>query len=69
MSGWDKPSRPTWDPQDGPEDGTQAFPAPDGSGADDRWSQPVGAGWGGTGAVDGQDFGRPDFGASDFGGG
>ena len=68
MSGWDKPSRPTWDPQDGPEDGTQAFPAPDGSGADDRWSQPVGSGWGGTGAVDGQDFGRPDFGASDFGG-
>jgi hypothetical protein len=68
MSGWDKPSRPTWDPQDGPEDGTQAFPVPDGAGADDRWSQPVGPGWSGTGAVDGQDFGRPDFGASDFGG-
>ena len=68
MSGWDKPSRPTWDPQDGPEDGTQAFPASDGPGADDRWSQPVGSGWGETGAVDGQDFGRPDFGAPDFGG-
>jgi hypothetical protein len=67
MSGWDKPSRPTWDPQDGPEDGTQAFPVPDGSGADDRWSQPVGSGWGGTGALDAQDFGRPDFGAADFG--
>jgi len=68
MSGWDKPSRPTWDPQDGPDDGTQAFPVPDGPGADDRWSKPVGSGWGGTGAFDGQDFGRPDFGAPDFGG-
>jgi hypothetical protein len=68
MSGWDKPSRPTWDPQDGPEDGTQAFPVSDGSGADDRWSQPVGSGWDGTGAVDAQNFGRPDFGAPDFGG-
>ena len=44
MSGWDTPSRPTWDPQDGPEDSTQAFPASEGSGADDRWSQPVGSG-------------------------
>ena len=68
MSGWDTPSRPTWDPQDGPEDSTQAFPAPDGSGADDRWSQPVGPGWGGSGADDDQDFGRADFGAPDFGG-
>jgi hypothetical protein len=68
MSGWDTPSRPTWDPQDGPEDGTQAFPVPEGPGADDRWSQPVGSDWGGTGAFDGQNFGRPDFGASDFGG-
>jgi hypothetical protein len=67
MSGWDKPSRPTWDPQDGPEDGTQAFPVSEGSGADDRWSQPAGSGWDGTGAVDGQNFGRPDFGAPDFG--
>ncbi len=41
MSGWDTPSRPTWDPQDGPEDSTQAFPDPDGPGADDRWSQPA----------------------------
>ncbi len=51
MSGWDTPSRPTWDPQDGPEDSTQAFPAPDGSGADDRWSQPggPGSGWSGSG--------------------
>ena len=68
MSGWDKPSRPTWDPQDGPEDGTQAFPGPDGPGADDRWSQPVGSGWGGTGADGGQDFGRGDFDDPDFGG-
>ena len=68
MSGWDKPSRPTWDPQDGPEDGTQAFSVPDGSGADDPWSQPAGSGWGGPGAVGGQDFGRRDFDAPDFGG-
>jgi hypothetical protein len=68
MSGWDTPSRPTWDPQDGPEDSTQAFPAPDGSGADDPWSQPVGSGWSGSGPADNQDFGRPDFGPSDFGG-
>jgi hypothetical protein len=67
MSGWDTPSRPTWDPQDGPEDGTQAFPAADSSGADDRWSQPVGSGWGGSGSADGQDLGRPDFGAPEFG--
>jgi hypothetical protein len=69
MSGWDTPSRPTWDPQDGPEDSTQAFPAPDGSGADDRWSQPVGpgSGWSGSGPADNQDFGRPDFGLSEFG--
>ena len=70
MSGWDTPSRPTWDPQDGPEDSTQAFPASDGSGADDRWSQPVGpgSGWSGPGQADNQDFGRPDFGQSDLGG-
>ena len=70
MSGWDTSSRPTWDPQDGPEDGTQAFSVPDNgvpngsapngsapngsapnnnSGADDRWPQPAGGGWGGTG--------------------
>ncbi|HEX4090924.1 MAG TPA: hypothetical protein VHZ33_19610 [Trebonia sp.] len=65
MSGWDTPSRPTWDPQDGPEDGTQAFPAPDDSGADDPWSQPAGSGWGGS--ADSQDFGRSEFGAADFG--
>ncbi len=65
MSGWDKPSRPTWDPQDGPADGTQAFPA---DGTDDRWSQPAGSGWGGSGAADGQDLGRGDFGPPDFGG-
>jgi hypothetical protein len=63
MSGWDTPSRPTWDPQDGPEDSTQAFPASDGSGADDRWSPPAGAGWGGT--ADGQDLGRADPGRAD----
>jgi hypothetical protein len=68
MSGWDTPSRPTWDPQDGPEDSTQAFPAPDGSGAEDRWSQPAGSGWGGAGAADNQDFGRGDFDLADFGG-
>jgi hypothetical protein len=28
MTGWDTPSRPTWDPHDGPDDGTQASPAP-----------------------------------------
>jgi hypothetical protein len=67
MSGWDTPSRPTWDPQDGPEDGTQAFPAADSSGADDRWSRPVGPGWGGSGSADGQDFGRADFGAPELG--
>src|ERR1700729_109150 len=61
MGGWDKPSRPTWDPQDGPEDSTQAFPAPDGSGADDPWSQPAGSGWGGSGTDGGQDLGRGDF--------
>ncbi len=69
MTGWDTPSRPTWDPQDGPEDSTQAFPAPDNSGADDRWPQPAGSGWDGSGSTDAQDFGRPDFGAPDFGGG
>jgi hypothetical protein len=69
MSGWDTPSRPTWDPQDGPEDGTQAFPVPDASGPDDRWSRPAGSGWGGSGPADGQDFGRADFGAPDFGSG
>src|ERR1700734_2989616 len=68
MSGWDTPSRPTWDPQDGPEDSTQAFPAPEGSGADDRWSQPVGSGWSGAGPAGQPDFGRPDFGLSGFGG-
>jgi hypothetical protein len=67
MSGWDKPSRPTWDPQDGPEDSTQAFPAPDGPGADDRWSQPAGPGWGGTASDGGQDLGRGDFDAPGFG--
>ena len=67
MSGWDTPSRPTWDPQDGPEDGTQAFPVPESSGTDDRWSRPAGSGWGGSGSADGHDVGRPDFGAPDFG--
>jgi hypothetical protein len=62
MSGWDTPSRPTWDPQDGPEDSTQAFPASDGSGADDRWLPSAGAGWG---AADGQDLGRADLGRAD----
>jgi hypothetical protein len=60
MSGWDTPSRPTWDPQDGPEDSTQAFPASDSSGADDRWSQPAGSGSGWGGVADGQDLGRAD---------
>ena len=60
MSGWDTPSRPTWDPQEDPEDRTQAFPASDGSGADDRWSPPVGSGSGWGGAADGQDLGRAD---------
>jgi hypothetical protein len=68
MTGWDTPSRPTWDPQDGPEDSTQAFPAPDNSGADDRWPQPAGSGWDGSGSTDALDFGRSDFGAPDFGG-
>jgi hypothetical protein len=65
MSGWDTPSRPTWDPQDGPEDSTQAFPASDGSGADDRWSWAAGSdsGWGR--AADGQDAGRADLGRLD----
>jgi hypothetical protein len=29
MSGWDATSRPTWDPQDGPEENTQSFGVPD----------------------------------------
>lgn len=41
MSGWNASSRPTWDPQDGPGENTQAFPAPDLSeGADDGWPEP-----------------------------
>ena len=55
MTGWDTPSRPTWDPQDGPEDSTQAFPASDNSGGDDRWPQPAGSGW------DGPDSAEAEF--------
>jgi hypothetical protein len=63
MSGWDTPSRPTWDPQDGPEDGTQAFSIPDTSvGADDPWAAPVGSEWGAP------DYGGPNFGGRDSGG-
>ena len=47
MTGWDTPSRPTWDPQDGPEDGTQAFSGPDtAAGDNDPWAAPAGSGWG-----------------------
>ena len=72
MSGWDTPSRPTWDPQDGPEDGTQAFSATDTSfGADDPWGAPAGSGWGASSQA--ADHGAPGFGGgatggSDFGG-
>jgi hypothetical protein len=51
MSGWDPSSRPTWDPQDGGGESTQAFSAPDFSAAaDDRWPEPsaspLGSGYG-----------------------
>jgi hypothetical protein len=63
MSGWDTPSRPTWDPQDGPEDGTQAFSTPDAAaGDDDPWAAPAGSGWGASPQSGGADFGGADFG-------
>jgi hypothetical protein len=43
MSGWDTSSRPLWDPQDGPADSTQAFPAPD-------TAAQAGGGWSGQGS-------------------
>jgi hypothetical protein len=68
MSGWDTPSRPTWDPQDGPEDGTQAFSQPDASvDADDPWTVPSGSGWGTSSQPTGPDFGRAGYGGSDLG--
>jgi hypothetical protein len=66
MTGWDTPSRPTWDPQDGPDDGTQAFSSPDTSiGDDDPWAAPAGPagpGWGASAQSGGADFGGADFG-------
>jgi hypothetical protein len=63
MSGWDTPSRPTWDPQDGPDDGTQAFSIPDTSaGADHPWAAPQGSEWGAP------DSGGRDSGGRDSGG-
>src|SRR6266567_1692493 len=41
MSGWNASSRPTWDPQGGAGENTQAFSAPDFSeDADDGWPEP-----------------------------
>lgn len=61
MTGWDTPSRPTWDPHDRPDDGTQASPAPGRPVSDtDPWSLGPAAGrltW---------DYGRPDYGRPDF---
>src|SRR5580658_6248852 len=69
MTGWDTPSRPTWDPQDGPDDGTQAFSIPDASaGDDDPWTAPAAPGWGASPQSAGSDFGGSDFGRADFGG-
>src|SRR3984957_13017627 len=60
MTGWDTPSRPTWDPQDGPDDGTQAFSTPEASaGDDDPWAAPADSGWGAS-----AQSGAPDFGGS-----
>src|ERR1700722_9451373 len=76
MSGWDTPSRPTWDPQDGPEEGTQAFSTPDAPvGDDDPWGAPAGPGWGASSQSGATDFGRggaggasgPDSGGSSAG--
>src|SRR5580693_9372908 len=73
MSGWDTPSRPTWDPQEGPDDGTQASAAPDNSvGDDDPWAAPTDSGWGASPQPNGPDFGRaanggPGLSAPDFG--
>src|SRR5579863_844201 len=68
MSGWDTPSRPTWDPQDGPEEGTQAFSTPDAPvGDDDPWGAPAGPGWGASSQSGGTDFGRSGHGGSDSG--
>ena len=64
MTGWDTPSRPTWDPQEGPDDGTQAFSSQNASvGDDDPWAPPVGTGWGTSPQSGGTDFGGSDFGA------
>jgi hypothetical protein len=63
MTGWDTPSRPTWDPQDGPDDGRQGFSAPDASpGDNDPWATPAGSGWGASTPTGGSDFGGSDFG-------
>ncbi len=63
MTGWDTPSRPTWDPQDGPDDGTQAFSVPDTSaGDDDTWATPAGPGWGASPQSGSTDFGAPGAG-------
>ena len=40
MSGWDTSSRPTWDPEDGPGDTTQAFSAQDHSENDQPGQRP-----------------------------
>jgi hypothetical protein len=46
MTGWDTPSRPTWDPQDGPDDGTQASSVQGPAAGDgDPWAVPSGSGW------------------------
>ncbi len=69
MTGWDTPSRPTWDPQDGPEDGTQAFSIPDAPvGDDDPWAAPAGPGWGASSQSGGADSGRAGYGGSGSGG-
>jgi hypothetical protein len=69
MTGWDTPSRPTWDQQDGPDDGTQAFSVPDASvGDDDPWAARAGRGWGASTQSGGPDFGAPGAGGPGFGG-
>lgn len=41
MSGWDASSRPSWDPQGGAGENTQAFGTPEpAEGTDDRWPEP-----------------------------
>ena len=65
MTGWDRPSRPNWDSQDGPDDGTQAFSAPDAPAGDsDPWAAPArdfgGTGFGGADSA-GSNFTGPEF--------